>query len=410
MNTHLAKIKNHTVFDYVVKAKTAILEISSTDNLSLDFLRMNLILENFEQAVNSTDTNLISDSWLTEAQVGVKAISDNLLNYNAQQAHIKNARLVAANRSIDNILSATVKINSIKSGQSVDRHALENHTALINTILVDFKKELDDAKKFVTELPDFKKNLTASLDQKVDEMETLFDGAKTELTKLLNEYQKELEDARDSYSKDSSQFNTFLSDAEQSHEKKLVEIEQARKTSFNEMLDAYKIEYNDLVKKTYEVFKNAGKLAFTDDYKEAAKTAKASMERWNRWVIGSIFTIAILTTTFFLLSSDFSWLNFGSKTLVTTSIAVLTFHASRQVARYAQIERHAQRTALELSTLDSFISNLPKKQQDEIKCQVTTQLFGNINPSESDLDKKILKTLDGKFENLLNLLIAVRGK
>ena len=422
MSAHITSIENHTVFGYINKAKALIADVLSIDTLTLGerdiALRINLVLENFEESINSNDANLISVSWLTEAQggqqSGIALINTNLTNYGTQQPHVRKARIDVAAKSLDVVLNATAKINLTKSEKSVRVHAkaLENNTAVIQAIISDYKKELDDAKKVAGELNSLQDKVLKLVEEKKLEITTTGKKAEEKLTLYMNEFDEDIRDLQAKYEekleksdveigKIERKTTAFLSDAE-TRVDTFIDVASEKEKTFED-------SFNKLNDKGNEILRIVSKNAFTHDYSKVVKLEKTRAFLWNLLAVFSMIVV-VCFTIFVFFFSELDWVIIVSKIVVSSAFASISIYAIKQAAKHSQLEQSARKMALELSAFDPFIYTLSKSVQDELKQELVKRLFGNTDDANYKTNNQSVDILDStiKLEDLLKLLLTVK--
>ena len=419
MSAHQKAVENHTIFSHITKTKSTISEVLSSVDLSSDdkdiILRLNLIAENFEQSILSCDYNLISTSWLTEAQGSMSQVNTNLTSYmkmpKSQPAQNKKNHLNNAVTNMEKVLNTTAKINMIKSEQSLHVHikALENHTTLINSIISDYSKELDAAKSIVSQLPSLEDKITQHINEKDTEIIKSLGNAQNVLDNHIQDFNAKIRDIHTQHNAVLKDYGDDFSNIEKNIETRVETLSER----IIGMQNAYKISFDKLLQKGEEILEIVTRDSFSHNYGKAASDARKSVRLWNGLAIIAMLLVVGFTVYAFIiaLNQDINWTNVVSKTLVTTAGASISIYAARQAAKHEQVERYSRKIELELAAFDPFISTLEKDDQDSMKKEITKRIFGNSNYTDEDFDKRLTDTLGKtiKMDELIKLISTLRG-
>ena len=117
MTSYSSTVKEHNVNKEFIPLETLIEGLKKLENLSQDdftnIVRVEYILNNIQEALKSSDRQLISLSWLNKAYDALKNINSELVNYQSS----RNATHLNSNMSpqLDVILEVTANINMVKS-------------------------------------------------------------------------------------------------------------------------------------------------------------------------------------------------------------------------------------------------------------------------------------------------------
>ena len=417
MSIHSDNVYNHAIHTQLVATKTLISECLQDDGLQEDskntILRMNLIVENLEQSINIADTNLLSVTWLQEANASLVNMTAALKNYlSAKLAQQTTNALRTVNTQLDAILNITAKINLIKSEQtfSASTKALEEHASIIGGTISNFEKRLTKAKEIVSEVEKLYNSQRNSIDEQKSEISKFLSDSKIRFDKLIEEYQSKVLEGQEKHSKaiqaDSDKFTTALS----TYKKEIDLVKTQMSSDFKEICDEfteslgsfesnakYLIEQTgkdfDSYKKTVEeIVGLLSRDSFSHKYKGEADSARGRAEQWHWLAVGTMILAAAFTifAFYFAAVNDTTWINLVTKILVTSAVGSVAVYAAKQASKQEEIEIYTRRTELELAAFDPFVSNLDKEKQQELKDVITRRIFGNTDISET-IDSEVQK-------------------
>jgi hypothetical protein len=77
--------------------------------------------------------------------------------------------------------------------------------------------------------------------------------------------------------------------------------------------------------------------------------------------------------------SGISWQGTLVRVLATSLPSALATYLARESSKHRKLERYYRNMELELSALDAFIENVPEKERNSLKIEITKKLFSEID-------------------------------
>lgn len=433
MSAHIDSVNGHAIHTQIGSVKNLIIEILSDDGTfdanDIDTIsRMNLVVENLEQSLSAADANLLSLTWLNEANTALMTMQRPLTTFkaNGQSNQLANAAL-----QLDTILNTTTKTNLIKSRQTfkVSTKALENHVSDFNAIIEAYKEKLDKAKKAVEKIETLYDTQQQNTSAKHNEISETISDAKKQLFDLVNTHHAKMLEDQEKYSEAIQENNRrftaalegYKSEINSLKERVLAENETMRDNS-SESMSRFEEESKALIEKTQSAFdsheKEVAKMvgilsrdSFSYNYGQESDNARKSAKMWHIIAIASMIAVVgfAVFAFVFTLTRDVTWVNVVTKILVTGAGTSIAAYAAKQASKQDKMERYAKRTALELAAFDPFIRSLEQTKQDELKAEITKRIFGNIENIDTRNKEEKDSVLDSKIsvEEVLKLLSRI---
>jgi|CXWL01.1.fsa_nt_gi hypothetical protein len=350
---------------------------------------------------------------------------------------------------------ATLKQNYLNETEKVTETFAEKHNEINNTYderLTAFEGDLTTKRtEFETEIKEKREEIESEVTTAVAEVTALkklsaettesIDNQKDRLEAALAEFQKQ-------FSERIGEYQSQFSAAEEDRRQKL-------ELSIKSRDDAYKKESKDrtdALEKWQKTFTNAfeeGKTTFAEtsndvieelrNYAQEAKVTvglmsekslqndfliqadkeKTSAQLWNFATFGNV--ILLLAAIGFIFYHTFvnptatdstGYPHILSKFLVTVVIGVIARWTSRQANRHLAEERRLRRLALELATINPFLSNLPDDIQYKVKEALAMKYYGNQNEEKPPFGEMApIHDGDGGIKSVPGTIIDnLRGK
>jgi len=123
-----------------------------------------------------------------------------------------------------------------------------------------------------------------------------------------------------------------------------------------------------------------------EEYANAEYDAKKRALFWHIIMTGAIVFMIAFILLYFInndytdynvvdTSSTVDWMQILSKLLITKVLAFGIIYSARQAGKYNQTEKEYRDLSLKLSTVDSFISNIPDDLRGQVKADVARSVY-----------------------------------
>lgn len=436
MSAHVDSITNHAVFGQIDVVQSTIAEILS-ENSILDennkdiLMRANLVIENLKQSLSASDKDLVSLTWLTEANNALTQIASQVNSYksNHNVGHITNV-----NPQIDSILNATSKINLIKSRQNFNASskALQEHSETINSVIDVLGKKLNEAKILVSNLEGRNEEFEKKIDNKLSEVNDAINTEKARLDQLAMTHQSKMIEDQEKYSKallaDNEKFLNELTTYRNeiaALQKEIISANEETHAKFIAKMDLLSENADKLIASTQSDFDNykdkvesiVGVLSnnmFAHKYKEVADNSHKSARTWH--IIATILMLGVAAFAVYAFvittNQDSDWVRLVAKIFATTTMATGAAYAARQASKQEKVERYYRKVESELLAFDPFINSLSEELQSELKSEIAKRIFGNNDTLEIKDSDEAHHALDKavSLEDLIKTFVSIIGK
>ena len=182
-----------------------------------------MLQKNFSMAMENCNKELIAVSWLEEASKALINIKDYLENFISNKD--VNALRNNSNNQIDILLNSSVKLNCVKSSQSLRgiTNAQNDYIEFVNSqnyLLANQVQELESKiKAFEDEIQENEKN---SL-EKLREINSAIETERIRLDGFANAYQQQMQNDKSDFSEMRESLRESFQETQNEREKKFVE-------------------------------------------------------------------------------------------------------------------------------------------------------------------------------------------
>ena len=405
MNHHINMVDNHQALKGVQQVEEILSTITQKkdipDSAQEKILRVEYVINNFKEAMASSDRLLISDTWLNAINTALNQIRTNLVSYNNNYnaTHLNNATF-----QLNVILENTAKINTTRSKLN-----LSGIMSSVKKYQNSVSEYLNSIKKRNAQLETEGKKLAeqfASLEQEMQETTNDFKGAvaqeKIRLDSLVTDYQAQIAEKHRIFQEQQGKFsgefeanqkeNTALF-TQQQHE--VEERIDAMYLNFEEKLNKQISDAGMLVIATKETLDKHKKdieqtvelissSVFSNEYRMVADNAHKRAKFWHRLAFASIIVLVCFALYSFgvILDPSTTWVQLVARIFATTTIATGSVYAARQASKQEIVERYAREIALKTSSIDPFLASLEEEQRQEVKQEIARSIFGKSDLME----------------------------
>ena len=443
MSEHESKVNMHPVYDQIHQAESALKAIKGKDGISksdLDvILRIEFVIENFQQALINTDRLLISIAWLDATNNSITQIIRSLQQWQ-NQPHNRHQHLANAENQLSIVLENTAKMNMVKSKNNLSgiMSSIKKYQETISKYLDSIEKrnqqlkvKEDDFSNRIEELTDTLTRTFSGLSESVTREQARLDPLVTKFNdqmvnnqndflnqqsgfdKQISEMQKQAETQFDEQRQD---FKEQVDNALQEITSELIKFGEESKpllVAFSERAETVIAENKASFDARHEEVKNIVGILntnmFSHKYKEVADDARKRAKFWHRATILFIIGLTAFAIYSFgiLLGPETTWVQLIARIFTATTMATAAAYSARQASKQEKVERYARKIEMEMVSIDSFLESLSTEQQREVKQEIARSIFGKSDSlgisDKEDSDSVILNKLFGP-EDVIKLI------
>ena len=413
MSVHSDKIDNHVVYtnlENVLNEIESIKEKSITPEATEVLARLTLVAKNFSTAIENCNKELIAVSWLDDAS---KALI-NLKSYLATFISNKDVNSLRnnSNSQIDVLLHSSVKLNCVKSSQSLKgiTNAQNEYIEFVNAqnqLLANRVKELEDAVKTFED--EIQENEDVSK-KKLQELSSAIETERTRLDGFATTYQQQMQIDKNAFSEMSDTLKKSFQEAQEEREENFAENVKEFDERATDIITNYQKRFNEYEQQVVNIVGVVNTNMFSHKYKEVADDAKDRAKTWHRIAMGLMIAVSAFAVYAFVITinADTSWIKLVAKIFATTTLVTGAAYAARQASKQEKVERYARKIEMELVAIDPFIQSLEKETQSMIKEEIAKKIFGNADTMEISLKEEPYKAMD-KLTSIEDMLQTVVG-
>lgn len=417
MSVHTDKIDNHAVhtnLENVLNEIDSIKQKSVTPEATEVLARLTFVAKNLSTAIENCNKELIAVSWLDDASKALINIKSYLANFNSNKDI--NALRNNSNSQIDVLLHSSVKLNCVKSSQSIRgiTNAQNEYIEFVNAqnqILTNRMKEFESEVKAFEE--EIQENEETS-QKKLQELNSAIETERTRLDGFATTYQQQMQTDKNDFSEMSETLKKTFQEAQEEREKNFVDNIKGFEERATEVITDYKKRFNEYEQQVVNIVGVVNTNMFSHKYKEVADDAKNRAKVWHR--IAMVLMIAVsafaIYTFVFTVNMDTGWIKLVAKIFATTTLVTGAAYAARQASKQEKVERYARKIEMELVAIDPFIQSLDKETQSMIKEEIARKIFGNADAMEISSKEEPYRAMDKltSIEDMLQTVVGVLGK
>ena len=383
MTSYSSTVKEHNVNKEFIPLETLIEGLKKLENLSQDdftnIVRVEYILNNIQEALKSSDRQLISLSWLNKAYDALKNINSELVNYQSS----RNATHLNSNMSpqLDVILEVTANINMVKSKPTLQgvMASINRYQESIEGYLSQIGDQETILKEHIEELSASIKNSNIDLENKIHELNNSIIAEKNRLDGLYQTHQ-------DQISANKEAFQTFQNDSKK--ELEVLTNELNRKAI--ELVDTNGKIFDKYTEEVKNIVGIVNTNMFSHKYKEVADDARSRAKFWH--IVAMILLLGLVGFAFYAFicttNQDTSWVKLIAKMFTATTIGTGSAYAIKQASNQEKVERYTRKIEMELVSVDSFLESLETEKKQSVKEEIARRIFGREDYNEPKTEKE----------------------
>ncbi len=391
------KFKKHGIHSSIDKVREQAEAVKEIDQLSendrlQDIFRIERVMDVLENHLELVDPELINPNVLDQISNEITKVSSSLNSYSSNRDNF--SQLNNANKQIDNVIQRLNLLNVFSSDQDFESltNSISSFRRSLGQHLSNLKTEIDNVEKQIPQLS-----------KKLDELESEIQNNKERTDQIVGNFQEQFSEAQDkrqteySTNKEDRQnkFNELISKIEAQHNKELVKKKDEAESKLEEIKDQ-----KEKASKIVRIISNSSLGGGFDEVAANEKTAR----NWFRG--GAIITLAILIIFAWNVLLEFSettmsYTALGIRAFVATVIGILIAYLAKQAEKHERHYRRNKLTALQMATLDPYLSELDPEKQKQIKEELKEIFFYRKNEVNSELKQGEFETR-GNLQDFLN--------
>jgi hypothetical protein len=272
--------------------------------------------------------------------------------------------------------------SSLDEATKAYRDAVDTHTQQMGQVIDKLRSQVTEAAK------------------RVSDMTAEAAAERARLTSLTSEFQAQFSTAQDTRSKEYNEaqasrqerFGGVVAEHTKSLAEQSAEYTKQREADarlYQDHVTSMKTRYEasatalleDITRRKEGVEKLVGvigNLAVTSGYLRAANHARWSTWIWQFVTVAAMGGVIIVAWKAFipLVAGTFSGESFAGRVFVSIAVGVLAAYAASQADKYARVEGHNRKLALELEAIGPYLSSLPTEKQEALRVQIAERTFG----------------------------------
>lgn len=430
MSTYIEKIENHVIHSHIIKLKDEISAVNVLPNNSSDIVelmaRITLVIDNFCVALENSNKELVSISWLNEVSNACINLKNQLVTFKSNKDIV--ALINNSATQMDIILKDTVYLNCVKSSQTF--RGVANSTEKYIKSIGKYNEEIDgrvDALK--TKIESLEKLIDEHSKKSFEDLSALksnIDTEKQRLDTFALSYQSQMSDDEKTFIEMKSGFDDKFKESQ--NERKVYfdqEIEKniKERKDFNEnarqqlddikqvserLISDYDEKFLAFEKKVENIVGIVNSNMFSHKYKEVADDAHKRARIWHVFAIILMLAVSGFAVYAFILTTnqDSSWVRLIAKIFATTTLVTGAAYCARQASKQEKVERYARKIEMELVAIDPFIASLDDERRSVIKEEISRKIFGNADGMEIGTKDEAYTAMD-KLTSIEGLLVSI---
>jgi hypothetical protein len=392
----------HSSIDEVKEQTEALKEIDQlreNDRLQ-DFFRIERIMDVLENHLQLVDPEVINPNILDQISNELSKVHFSLNSYSSNPGNF--SHLNNANKQVDSVIHRLNLLNTFSSEQD-----FESLTNSISSFLRSLGQHLSNLKTDIDNIGE----QTPQLNKKLGELESEIQNNKERTDNIIGNFQEQFSEAQEkrqteySTNKEERQstFNKLISKIEAKHNEELAKKKDEAENELEEIKG-----HKEKASKIVRIISNSSLGGGFDEVAANEKKAR----NWFRG--GSIIALAVLIIFAWNVLLEFSdtamgYTALGIRAFVAAVIGILITYLAKQAEKHERHYRKNKLTALQMATLDPYLSELDPEKQKQIKEELKEIFFYRKNEVSSELKKGEFET-KGNLQDFLNFIKNITPK
>lgn len=399
------QFENHAIHDSInnlkerIEATKEIKELRDNDRLD-DVLRIERVNELLENHLQLIDPEIVNPNMLDQINKELSNLNTALANYSSNPGNF--SQLNNANKQVDNVIHRLNLLNTFTSEQDFEdlTNSITSFRRSLGQHLGNLKTEIDSLEKQIPQLS-----------KKMNELESEIQNHKERTDNIIGNFQEQFSEAQDKrqteYSSNKeerqNEFKELVATLEGQFNKEISE----KKNQASKELEEIK-EQKDIASEIVEIISNS---SLGGGFEEVAANEKRA-QNWFRG--GAIVALCVLITFacyVFIEFSDttMSYTVIGIRAFVAAVMGILVAYLAKQAEKHEKHYRKNKLTALQMATLDPYLSKLDPEKQKQIKEELKEIFFYRKSEVSSELKQGEFETR-GNLQDFLNFIKSITPK
>lgn len=274
MSTYTETIDKHPIHQSLEKLYSSIQDALKVEDLPIEgveiLARITLIKTNFEESLAKCDKNLISTSWLNDANKACESLNNYINTYKSNKD--TNSFKTNCNSQIDLLLKSTVNLNCVKSTQSMRgaNTASQSYIEAMEAYMSEFYKKVNSYDAEVENLGQKISNNDDVAQMKLKELTNSINAEKQRLDSFANTYQMQMNEDKAEFTKMKDSFEKVFSGSQ-----------EEQKLESEKLIAGYKERFDEYEQQTKNLVGIISGNTFSFRYREVADKSRTIAFLWH---------------------------------------------------------------------------------------------------------------------------------
>lgn len=407
MSVYTDKIENHAVHANLELVQNHLEELKDMLDRPLEdreaVARISFVIKNFEYALQKCEKNLISLKWLDEVSTALNNVKSYIMNYNNTKD--KNYLIVHAFGQLDIILQNTVKLNTIKSKQTLRgvQGGLNEYAKVMDLYNKELAENVSALKKEIEQLRIEIGEHEKTIQKNKDDFAKTITTERQRLDGFATSYQSQMSTDQKEFLNMTNSFKETFSASEETRKKdfefeiKNIEEQQDKfENNWQDFINNYDEKFKEYQKQVEDIVGLLNSNVFSYKYKEVADSSGERAKAWHKITMLFIVLVGIFAVVQFgfNVNENTNWVKLVAKIFTTSTLVTGAAYAARQASKQEKIERYARKIEMELVAIDPFIQSIEEEKRSAIKEDLARKLFGDSKALEISSKEESYAVLD----------------
>lgn len=399
MSRWVEKFENHQIHESIKQVKDQIEgckeieELDSNDRLD-DIFRIERVIKILTNQLDLIDPEIVNPNMLDQINKQLNNLYSSLNSYSNNPGNF--AQLNNANSHTDNIVHRLNLLNTFTDDKDV-----ENLTDSIISFRRSVGQHVRNLKSEIDEI----EGKVPNVNKKLQELEEEIQNHKKRTDNIIGNFQEQFSDAQD---KRQTEYATNKEEREKEFEELISKFDTQidseitdKRGKANEVLSDIQ-QHKDKAAEIVQIISNS---SMGGGFEEVATNEKKARNWFRGGAIAALILLIVFAWNVFVEYSEstMSYTAIGIRAFVAFVIGILIAYLAKQAEKHERHYRKNKLTALQMATLDPYLSELDPDKQKKIKEELKEIFFYRKKEEVSELKQGEFQT-KGNLQDFLNFV------